>query len=81
MINEYTNLWMHLEWYVGKILAYFIINIHYSRKNTSLEATFMELDADYNYISSYLEKNKDEKVSNVSDRLIKLLFKHSWQAF
>ena len=25
-INEYSNLWAHLEWYVGKILSYFYIN-------------------------------------------------------
>jgi hypothetical protein len=81
MINEYTNLWMHLEWYVGKILAYFIIQTHYNRKYESLEEAFMELEADQNYLFSYLEKNRDKPISEIPERIITLLFKHSWQAY
>src|SRR5690606_3044246 len=28
-INEYTNLWLHLEWYVGKMLSKFYLSIYY----------------------------------------------------
>lgn len=81
MINEYTNLWMHLEWYVGKILAYFIIQLHYNKKYKSLEEAFMELEADHNYLCSYLEKNKDCPITELPKRIIEILFKHSWQAY
>jgi hypothetical protein len=81
MINEYTNLWMHLEWYIGKILAYFIIKLHYEKSSNSLEDAFMELEADRDYLVSYLERNKDKKISGLSLRVLELIFKHNWQFF
>lgn len=81
MINEYTNLWMHLEWYVGKMLAYFIIQVHFLKRHDSLKSAYMELEADYDYLLSYLEINKDKKIDEISPRIIDLLFRHPWQAF
>lgn len=80
-INEYTNLWMHLEWYVGKMLAYFLIDIHFLDNNETLESSFIELDSDYKYLNSYLLKNKDKSIKDLPERIIELLFKHSWQSF
>jgi hypothetical protein len=81
MINEYTNLWMHLEWYVGKILAYFILELHYSKRSITLEDAYMGLEADRNYLVSYLEKNKENKIVDMPIRIRKLIFKHNWQFF
>ena len=81
MINEYTNLWMHLEWYIGKILAYFIIKLYYEKSSKSLEDAFMELEADRDYLVSYLEQNMEKKISELSPRILELMFKHNWQFF
>jgi hypothetical protein len=81
MINEYTNLWMHLEWYIGKILAYFIIKLYYEKSSNSLEDAFMELEADRDYLVSYLEQNMEKKISELSPRILELMFKHNWQFF
>lgn len=81
IINEYTNLWMHLEWYVGKILAFFIISVHYQKKHDNLYSAFLELDSDNNYLCSYLEKNSQSSVLDLPERVKDLLFKYSWQAY
>jgi hypothetical protein len=72
---------MHLEWYVGKMLAYFLIDIHFLDNNETLESSFIELDSDYKYLNSYLLKNKDKSIKDLPERIIELLFKHSWQSF
>lgn len=81
MINEYTNLWMHLEWYIGKILAYFIIKLHFEKSAKSLEDAYMELEADRDYLVSYLERNKEKQISDLPPRILELIFKHSWQFY
>jgi len=81
MVNEYSNLWMHLEWYVGKLLAYFFIQMHFLNKHTSLETAFRQLEADYDYLVSYLKMNKTEKISAMSPRVKSMLLEHSWQSF
>ncbi|AWW31009.1 hypothetical protein DN752_13240 [Echinicola strongylocentroti] len=81
MINEYTNLWMHLEWYVGKILSYFIIKLHFKQESRSLEDAFMELEADRDYLISYLERNKEMKIKDLPDRILSLMFKNGWHFF
>lgn len=81
LINEYTNLWMHLEWYVGKILAYFIIMIHFKKRSKSLEDSFLEIEADRHYLVSYLQKNKDKPIREIPNRITELIFKHNWQVF
>src|SRR5690606_8219595 len=37
MINEYSNLWLHLEWYVGKILYYSLLKTELSEPKNSIE--------------------------------------------
>jgi ribosomal protein L30E len=80
MINEYSNLWIHLEWYVGKILYYCLKNIHILNIENDLEGTFRQLEADYDYLVSYLDKNSAKKIGEVS-RIKTLILQHFWQAF
>lgn len=80
-INEYTNLWMNLEWYTGKMLAYFLINLYYQKNFKTLEEAARKLDSDYNYLLSYLTKNKSKKISDLPERITKIIFNQSWQSF
>lgn len=82
MINEYSNLWAHLEWYVGKLLAYFETELVYKKENSSesLVDIFLPLDADYSYLITYLEKNEAKQISEMPKRIVDLLFKYPWQA-
>ena len=79
MINEYTNLWMHLEWYVGKLLAYFIMKVHFRTDNLSLEDAFIEVEADRDYLLSYLGRNEKKKISELPARIIEIILRHNWQ--
>jgi hypothetical protein len=81
MVNEYSNLWMHLEWYVGKLLAYFFIQMHFLKKYFSLETAFRQLEADHDYLVSYIKMNRTRKISTISSRVGRMLFEHSWQSF
>jgi hypothetical protein len=77
-INEYSNLWAHLEWYVGKLISFAVIERLKGKK--SLEDIFMGLEADHDQLISVLEKNKDKKINEIKD-FYTLAFKHSWQSF
>jgi hypothetical protein len=81
LVNEYTNLWMHLEWYIGKLLAFAIIQIEITKKYSALRELFIEVHADHDYVISYLEKNKDKKTQDLSPRIKEILLNYSWQAF
>lgn len=80
-INEYTNLWSHLEWYIGKLLSYAVTRFF---KENSLdinkEKIFMELEADNDYVFALLETNKHKKIKDSHD-LFEKVFAHSWQFF
>lgn len=76
-INEYTNLWIHLEWYVGKIL-YFVIREQKINNNVSIEELFLKMESEYDYITSYLEKNQKKKITD-SDKIIDNLIEFYWQ--
>ena len=81
MINEYTNLWIHLEWYVGKLLYYAITEIVILKNMSSLEDCFRNLEGESSYLKSYLDKNKDIKITNLSPRIEEMFFKNEWQSF
>ena len=81
LVNEYSNLWMHLEWYIGKLLAYAIIKIVIVKHNVNLNDLFIELESDYDYISSYLSMNESKEMSLFSLRVKGILLNYSWQAF
>jgi hypothetical protein len=80
LVNEYSNLWLHLEWYVGKLLAYTYHSVEVSKMHSSVDSVFRELEADHEYLVSYLSKNKSKRIQETS-RIVPLLFKHYWQAF
>lgn len=81
LVNEYTNLWMHLEWYIGKLLAYSIIEIEIKGKNLTPRDLFIEVHADYDYVMSYLEKNGNVQIADISQRIKEILLEYSWQSF
>ena len=72
-------MWLHLEWYVGKILYYSLLKSELSEKPQSIEYIFRELESDYDYITSYIEKNKNKNPKNSERIMISLLELH-WQA-
>lgn len=78
-INEYSNLWSNLEWYVGKLLSYGFIKIMKSRYET-LESAFIELESDYDQLTNTLEVNKNKQLNEIKDSY-DILFKHPWQSF
>lgn len=81
VLNEYSNLWIHLEWYVGKILSYCYLK-YFKNSNSSLEPEkiFMELEGYHDSIISYLNSNKDRSLIEIKSRY-NTLFEQSWQYF
>lgn len=77
-INEYTNLWIHLEWYIGKFLYYIILKTEMKENVLSIEELFMNLEANFEYIYSYMEKNPN-KLCKDSNRILETLFRIDWQ--
>ena len=78
-INEYSNLWHHLEWYVGKLLAYCVIEFLQSTKEVfSKELAFMKLEADYDTLTNLLENYRDQRICDIQFAY-NLIAKHSWQ--
>ncbi len=78
-INEYSNLWSNLEWYVGKLLSLAVFN-HLVGMNYDIENIYQELEGDYEQIVNLLEVNRDKKVSEIQSHY-PILFEHSWQSF
>lgn len=79
-VSEYSNLWLHLEWYVGKLLAYSLIRLELLKEKKSLETIFVELESEHNYLMSYLFSNKKKKIKDAT-RVLPLLFKEFWQIY
>ncbi len=77
-INEYTNLWIHLEWYIGKFLYYIILVTEINSEEYTIEKLFMNLEADFEYTYSYIQKNPN-KLCKDSERILASLFKVEWQ--
>lgn len=77
-INEYTNLWLHLEWYIGKFLYHIVTETEITGKYENIESLFTDLESDYEYCCSYIEKNK-HKLCKDSDKIINLILKIDWQ--
>lgn len=81
IINEYSNLWSHLEWYVGKLLSYCYIK-HFEEKKDDIEKEqiFLNLEHDSAYIKNILKINEKNDFESIEQHF-NLLFKHSWQFF
>ncbi len=80
LVNEYTNLWLHLEWYVGKLLYYSIFKLQIDSNGLALENIFREIEADFDYLMSYVERNPKKKIKD-SKRVIDTLLEYNWQAY
>ena len=81
-INEYSNLWSHMEWYVGKLLSYAVLKYIQipTKSDFNKEKIFMELEADNDYVCALLDSNKNKKIKDCSEIFEKVL-RHSWQFF
>jgi|GEM_PF-2314926 len=77
-ISEYTNLWMNMEWYLGKILAFMIVN---NQKGISSTDALRELESNYDYVISYLDKNRNIPISDLPKRIREVIFNQYWQSF
>lgn len=77
-ISEYTNLWMNMEWYVGKMLS-FMINAELNEE--SILDVIKGAESDYDYLVSYLDKNKNVPISDLPSRIIDIINNQFWQSF
>lgn len=78
-INEYSNLWSHLEWYVGKLLS--ICVLKYLENGTlDKEQLFYELEGYCDNLTHQLTLNSSKKICEIKDFHQEVL-KHSWQFF
>ncbi|HWY10150.1 MAG TPA: hypothetical protein VN026_02435, partial [Bacteroidia bacterium] len=77
-----SNLWNHLEWYVGKLLSFCVIDyiLRPDKENFNKEELFMNLEADCDLLTNLLDNNKDKTIKEIyySHNLV---CKHSWQFF
>lgn len=77
-INEYTNLWSHLEWYLGKLLAYCYIYYYTNDcREFDKEEPFIELDGDVKYLNSLISQNQNKPIKD-TEEIKELIFKHVW---
>ncbi len=81
-INEYSNLWNHLEWYVGKLLSFTVIKFIQLENKAEFdkEKIFMQLEADVDMVINLLENNKSKKISEMNFAYT-LVSNESWQFF
>ncbi len=81
-INEYSNLWFHLEWYIGKLLSVVFIKAIKGSINSEedLKNCFIELYSDTQFIDNYFEQHPERTIIDSTD-LHKVLFKHVWLSF
>lgn len=57
LINEYSNLWGHLEWYIGKLLSVYII-YHIQHPTMNKYEIYVNIYSEIIQIEHYLEKIK-----------------------
>jgi hypothetical protein len=57
LINEYSNLWGHLEWYIGKLLSVYII-YHIQHPTMNKYEIYVDIYSKFIQIEYYLEKIK-----------------------
>ncbi|WP_155722373.1 hypothetical protein [Leptospira weilii] len=80
VINEYSNLWHHLEWYVGKLLSYcYVFNLR-MESEFKKDVAFIQLEGSIDSTLNYLNINSKEPISSNS-HLMLLIFEHVWLFF
>lgn len=79
-INEYSNLWNHLEWYIGKLLSYCVINYIKSedKENYNKVEAFYELEAYCDNLKNKLKLNASKRINEVPELYDEVL-KQCWQ--
>lgn len=78
-INVYSNLWLHLEWYIGKLIYYCYSQIEIKKEEDNIEDIFRKLESEYDYITSYILKNNDKQCLD-SKRIFDSLLEFHWQS-
>ncbi len=82
LLNEYSNLWSHLEWYVGKILSYLVITYIEGEWDDDYREPLLQLEADNDQLLTLLNLYKDKTIKELYSFIdYELVFKHSWQSF
>ncbi|MEQ1586730.1 MAG: hypothetical protein ABL895_12670, partial [Cyclobacteriaceae bacterium] len=80
-LTEYSNLWSHLEWYCGKLLAYAYLRFLDNKEtDLSIEQIFMELETDSQLIKSIIKNHSDKPLKDL-EKYYHIIFNHSWQSF
>ena len=69
---------MNIEWYTGKLLAFMLTKCH---QDESIHDTVQNIESDYDYLVSYLEKNKSKKISELPERITNIFQNQFWQSF
>ncbi len=77
-INEYTNLWIHLEWYIGKFLYFIVLETEINKTFTNTEEQFRHIESEFEYCYSYLDKNRN-KLCKDFDKLLNRFLEIDWQ--
>ncbi|TGL45972.1 hypothetical protein [Leptospira perdikensis] len=83
VINEYSNLWHHLEWYVGKLLSYcFILNLKIENPDVEFDRkfAFMQLEGNIDTLLNQLKESQDRSIVD-SPQIIAMLCEHLWLFF
>jgi len=81
-VNEYSNLWNHLEWYVGKLLSYCVLEyLKLDEKETfDKKGIFLNLEGTIDNLKNLLELNKDKKINEI-ENVYKDALLFPWQFF
>ncbi|HLV24418.1 MAG TPA: hypothetical protein VKY36_06550 [Moheibacter sp.] len=66
-INEYSNLWNHLEWYVGKLLSFCVFEYFKldNKESFDKKELFLNLEAYVDNVKNHLEINRDKKINEI----------------
>jgi ribosomal protein L17 len=80
-INEYSNMWSHLEWYVGKLLTFgFVYHFRTGRFDFSKKEAFLKLEGEVEHIKNILEINRNKDISEIEEHY-PTIFRLIWQYF
>jgi hypothetical protein len=77
-INEYSNLWAHLEWYVGKILSYFFIKAK-GNKLVNKKELLIELEGECEMVYKLIERMQEKRIIDLNIEEKRKIFMHIWQ--
>lgn len=81
-VNEYSNLWNHLEWYVGKLLSYCVIEYFKieNKENFNKKEIFINLEAHVDNAKNLMILNRDKKIKDCNN-VAREVLKSVWQFF